>query len=65
MAVNLLLLSAAVMRWKDRLTDNLSAANAFEQYLDEAYENEAMEKNYPNMNQKHFNQFPCHCYFVL
>lgn len=49
MAVNLLLSAAAVMRWKDRLTDNIPAANVFEQFLDESYGNDAMEKRYPNM----------------
>ena len=48
MAVNILL-SAAVMRWKDRLTDNTPPSNAFEQFLDKTYGNNAMEKNYPNM----------------
>lgn len=49
MAVNLMLSSAAVVRWKDRLTDNPPAANAFERFLDETYNNDFMEKNYPNM----------------
>ena len=49
MAVNLLLSAAAVMRWKDRLTDGAPASNAFEQFLDETYDNDTMEKNYPNM----------------
>ena len=49
MAVNLLLSSAAVIRWKDRLTDNPPAANAFEQFLDNTYDNDFMKKNYPNM----------------
>lgn len=49
MAVNLSLSAAAVMRWKDRLADNAPAANAFEQFLDEAYDNEVMKSYYPNM----------------
>ncbi len=49
MAVNLLLSAATVMRWRERITDNSPPANAFEQFLDETYDNEAMEKNYPNM----------------
>lgn len=49
MAVDLLVSAAAVMRWKDRLTDNTSPANAFEQFLDETYHDDAMEKIYPNM----------------
>lgn len=49
MAVNLLLSAAAVMRWKNRLAGNIPAANAFEQFLDETYGNNAMEKRYPNM----------------
>ncbi|MDE7170755.1 MAG: putative ABC transporter permease, partial [Oscillospiraceae bacterium] len=46
MAVNLLLSSAAVMRWKDRLTDHTPAANAFEQLLDNTYDIDFMKKNY-------------------
>lgn len=49
MAVNLLLSSAAVIRWRDRLTDYAPAANAFEQFLDSICDNGFMEKNYPNM----------------
>lgn len=49
MAVNLLLSAAAVMRWRDRLTNNTSPTNAFEQFLDETYHNGAMEQIYPNM----------------
>ena len=50
MAVNLFLSAAAVMRWKNRLTDNIPAASIFEQFLDETYDNDAMERLYPNMN---------------
>lgn len=49
MAVNLLLSSAAVMRWRDRLADNAPASNAFERFLDETYNNDFMEKIYPGM----------------
>lgn len=46
---NLLLSAAAVMRWKDRLTDDTPTANAFKQFLDETYNNDFMKKHYPNM----------------
>ena len=49
MAVNLLLSSAAVVRWRDRLMDHAPAANAFEQFLDSICDNGFMEKNYSNM----------------
>lgn len=49
MIVNLLLSAAAVMRWKERLTENIPATNTFEQFLDENYNNNTMEKRYPNM----------------
>lgn len=49
MIINLLLSAAAVMRWKERLTDNIPATNTFEQFLDENYNDGTMEKRYPNM----------------
>lgn len=49
MVMDLLLSSAAVVRWKDRLTGHTPAANAFEQFLDSTYDNDFMEKAYPNM----------------
>lgn len=49
MAVNCIFSAAAVMRWSERLTTNTPPTNVLEQFLDETYDNEAMEKNYPNM----------------
>lgn len=49
MAVNLLLSAAAVMRWSERITKNIFPDNAFEQFLDENYDNETMKQIYPNM----------------
>lgn len=49
MAANLLLSSLAIIRWKDRVTNHLPAANGFEQFIDEAFNNDFMKKIYPNM----------------
>lgn len=49
MAVNILMSAVAILRWKDRLTEHSSPSNAFEQFLDENYSNDTMEKIYPNM----------------
>jgi len=49
MAVNLLLSATAVMRWRERVTENITPGNIFEQFLDETYDNETMKQNYPNM----------------
>lgn len=49
MAVNFFFSSAAVMRWKERLTGYTPPANALEQFLDKTYGDNEMQKNYPNM----------------
>lgn len=49
MAVNLLLSSSAIIRWRDRATNHFPAANVFEQYLDETFNNDFMKKTYPRM----------------
>ena len=49
MAVNLFLSATAIIRWRERVTKNILPDNAFEQFLDETYDNETMKQNYPNM----------------
>lgn len=49
MAADILLSAATILRWRDRLSDDPPAENAVEQYLDQKYDNEAMERIYPNM----------------
>jgi len=49
MAVNLLLSAAAITHWRERVTENIPPNNAFEQFLNETYNNETMKQNYTNM----------------
>ena len=49
MAVDLLVSGAAVLRWHDRLEGNTKADNAVERALDEAFDNDTMSRQYPNM----------------
>lgn len=49
MAADLLLSAAAVLRWRDRLSDAPPAENAVERFLDEKYDNETMAGIYSNM----------------
>ena len=48
MTLNLLLTATAVWRWGER-EDAIPASNSFEDFLDERYDDEAMEKIFPNM----------------
>lgn len=48
MAVNLIVSAAAVMRWSKRIAQE-PAANRVEQFLDDTYDNDTMERLYPNM----------------
>ena len=48
MAVNILVSSAAVLRWRER-TNNMPPSNQTEELLDRFYEDETMETIYPNM----------------
>lgn len=49
MIVNMLVSACAVLRWSERL-DEEPASNQIEEFLDRYYDNETMEKIYPNMN---------------
>lgn len=49
MCVNLLLTSAALLRWQERVLDNSPASNAVEAYLDQTWPNERMRERFPNM----------------
>lgn len=48
MVVNLMVTSAAVIRWGERL-ESVPASNDFEEFLDEKYDDEAMSEIFPNM----------------
>lgn len=48
MVMNLTVTSAALLRWRDRQA-GIPASNQIVQYLDDAYDNETMEKRYCNM----------------
>ncbi len=48
MLANLIVSAAAVIRWRNRL-DHEPAANRIEQILDDAYDNDTMERLYSNM----------------
>lgn len=48
MCVNLLLTSAALMRWEDRMQEK-PARNAIEAYLDRVWDDERMQERFPNM----------------
>lgn len=48
MAVNLIVSAAAVMRWSKRIAQE-PAANRVEQFLDDTYDDDTMERLYPNM----------------
>lgn len=48
MAVNILVSSAAVLRWRERI-NNMLPSNQVEELLDQFYDNEALEEIYPNM----------------
>lgn len=48
MAVNLLVTSAAVTRWRTRM-EGAETSNPVIQWLDHTYDNEAMERLFPNM----------------
>lgn len=49
MCVNLLLTSAALLRWQERVQDNSPASNAVEVYLDQNWPDERMRERFPNM----------------
>lgn len=48
MAVDLLVTAAAVTRWRTR-SEGAAAANAAVQWLDDTYDDQTMEKRFPNM----------------
>ena len=49
MCVNLLLTSAALLRWQERVVEASPASNAIEAYLDQSWPDERMRKRFPNM----------------
>ncbi len=49
MCVNLLLTSAALLRWQERVVEASPASNAIETYLDQSWPDERMRKRFPNM----------------
>lgn len=48
MVVNILVSSAAVLRWRERI-NNMPPSNEAEESLDQFFDDETMEKIYPNM----------------
>lgn len=48
MILNMFISSAAVMRWSERLK-SIPPATSFDRFLDERYDNERLERIYPNM----------------
>lgn len=49
MAVNLLMTACALLRWQERVTQAVPAANALEEYLDARWPDERMRARFPNM----------------
>lgn len=49
MCLNLLLTSAALLRWQERTTSSAPASNAVEAYLDQHWPDERLRERFPNM----------------
>ena len=49
MCINLLLTSAALMRWQERVIHASPAGNAIEAYIDHLWPDERMQERFPNM----------------
>lgn len=49
MCINLLMTSAALLRWQERVQSDAPASNAIEAYMDRCWPDERMRERFPNM----------------